>query len=545
LTGKDLNGRVVEVCKNIANGNKVIAIVLYGSRVSGYARQDSDYDVLLVIQNYSRKIQYHYRKANSEQLAVLAVDGKALEADAEKGALGDFVAGRLLAPYVPLYGAEYIRRIEVTTKKRFAIEELEDLIIEYGELARGLIIKPEYLVLARMEKRAKTYPPLRYSYIRMLQPELRERNIKRILDGYYDALRDLNSKIVWNEDVGVRIRDDFVDNVLSYRMLNKVVNIIELSRRAFNAYITHGRAGRVTLDVISRELASKLKRELLLTFHRQVLEDPKNYLFIKTARGLQSLSRVDEVVDRLRRMRGSNYISAKSLAGTLNEVYLAEIDDEKFVVKRFTDWYNIKWFILNVASYGTKVFSLQGRTRLSNEYLMNRFLADRGFPVPEIVSVNLHDRMLVERYIEGKNALSIVSEVMNSDLLTEENKLIALGIGRLIARIHSSNIVLGDCKPENFIIGDSGSIYVVDLEQSKLGGDASWDVAEYLYFSGHFGSYFSGGFSQFIDKFIEGYLSVGESKTLKNAASVKYSRIFLPWTPVNIIQGIVKKLRQI
>jgi thiamine kinase-like enzyme len=31
-----------------------------------------------------------------------------------------------------------------------------------------------------------------------------------------------------------------------------------------------------------------------------------------------------------------------------------------------------------------------------------------------------------------------------------------------------------------------GSIYLLDFEQATLGGDKTWDIAEFLYYAGHF-----------------------------------------------------------
>jgi tRNA A-37 threonylcarbamoyl transferase component Bud32/predicted nucleotidyltransferase len=522
-----------------------VAALVYGSRAAGYARKDSDYDVLLVIQDYPDKVRYHYRDTQDAQLAVLAVDQKAFEADVERGALGDFVAGRLLSPYIPLRGMDYIRCIEVKVKKRFAEEELEDLVLGYGELARGLIVRPEYLVLARMQKRAKVYSPLKYSYVKMLRPDLRDMNLAQILDGYHEALKELQQvKVVRYEGQSIRLEDEYVDRVLSYKMLNRVVNLADFSRRTFNAYITHGRAGRVTLEVVARELASKLKRELQVTFSRQEIEDAEDYLFLKTNTGLQSLNKTDAIVEKLQRLRGTNDVVARTLMSALNEVYLAEIDGEKFVAKKFTDFHNLKWFIINIAAYGTKIFSLQGKSRLANEYLTNRFLAENGVAVAEVISVSIPERMLIERFIEGKSVLDFISETMNMDLLGDEQRRWAFEVGRTIAQVHSLNIVIGDCKPENLILGTDGKIYIVDLEQGERCGDAACDVAEFLYFSGHFGTRFSGGFSQFVDTFIRGYLTLGDVQTLRKAANVRYSKIFIAWSPVPVLQEISTRLQR-
>ena len=535
---------ILSACRDIAKGNEIVAAALYGSRAAGYARKDSDHDVLLVIRDYPEDVRYHYITTREGQLAVLAVDQNALEKDVEKGVFGDFVAGRLLTPHTAIMNEDYIRRIEVAVKKRFAEEDLEDLVLEYGELARGLTILPTYLVLARMEKRARAYSPLRYSYSNILRPDLKERNLTQILEGYSEALTQLEEAgVVKFDGKYIRFQAPFVDKVLSYKMYNKVVNFVSFSRRTFNAYITHGKAGKVTLDVVAREVASKLKREIQMAFHRQGLEDPEDYLFLETEKGLLSLNKTDSIVERLRGLRGGRDITAKTLGTALNEVYFIEVDGEKLVAKRFTDWYNFKWFILNVAALGTKVFSTQGKARLSNEYVMNRLLIENGTPVPEIVSVSIPDRLLVERYVEGTSVLDVVIEVMASESLGEEYGELAFEIGRTLAKIHGLDVVLGDCKPENFILGHDGKLYVLDLEQGEWHGDQSWDVAEFLYFSGHFGSRFSGGFREFVEVFIRGYLTSGRPKVLRDAASARYSKSFVAWTPVPVIQGIAALLK--
>jgi len=537
---------ILTTCHEVAKENEIVAVALYGSRVAGYARKDSDHDILLVISDYPGDVRYHYIATNEGQLAVLAVDQASLEKDVEKGVFGDFVAGRLLTPHTAIMNEDYIWHVEVSVKRRFAEEDLKDLVLEYGELARGLTILPTYLVLARMEKRARAYSPLRYSYANILRPDLREKNLAQILRGYREALTQLEeARVVRFDGERIRLQSAFVDKVLSYKMYNRVVNFVDTSRRTFNAYITHGKAGKVTLDVVARELASKLKREIQLTFHRQGLEDPKDYLFLETEKGLLSLNKTDSIIERLRGLRGGRNITAKTLVTALNEVYFVDVDGEKLVAKKFTDWYNFKWFILNVVALGTKVFSTQGKARLSNEYVTNRLLIENGVMVPEIVSVSIPDRLLVERFVEGRSVLDIVVEVMSSESLTEEYERLAFEIGQTLAKIHGLDVVLGDCKPENLILGTDGRLYVLDLEQGERHGDPSWDVAEFLYFSGHFGSQFSDGFRGFIEAFIRGYLTSGERKVLKDASSARYSKSFVAWTPMPIIQGIAETLKRV
>jgi len=184
--------KILAICKEVAGNNTIISSCFYGSRVCGYAKKDSDYDVLLILKDYRNGVKYHYKKLNNMQIAILKVDKEAFEQDSEKGLLGDFVTGRLLGPYTAFLNPKYMKKIEIQTKKRVIEEELKNLVLEYEELARGLVIKPEYFALARMQKRAKIYPPLKYSYTSMMKKKLREKNMYMILNGYMQALKDLD-----------------------------------------------------------------------------------------------------------------------------------------------------------------------------------------------------------------------------------------------------------------------------------------------------------------------------------------------------------------
>jgi tRNA A-37 threonylcarbamoyl transferase component Bud32/predicted nucleotidyltransferase len=534
------------LCQQIAGKGEVEAICMYGSRVGGYARKDSDFDVLLILTHYKNGIRYFYRTINDKQYAVLTVDKKAIEMDVETGNFGDFIAGRLLSPYRPILNSAYLEHLEAGVKKRFAEEELKDLVIEYEELARGLVIKPEYLILARMKKRSRGYPPLRYSYMQMLKNELREKNIEAILGGYRSALQALHkAHIIKYLNDEITLENNYVDKVLSSKMLNKVVNFIDSSKRALSAYITHGRAGRVKLDVFAKELTSKLKRELKVAFAREDIEDPKNYLFLRTEQGLVNLNEQNMMLESIQQFVEHQASKSQPLASALNDVFLITVNNEKYVVKKFTNWYNVKWFVLNIAAYGTKKFALSGKARLANEYGINRLLAENKILVPDIMTISLKDRMLVQRFIPGINGLDFYGKAFASTGLTNKQKQIAQQIGKTIAEIHSLDVAIGDCKPENFVITDKEGVFVLDLEQGERKGDKTWDIAEFLYFSGHFGSHFSGGMKDFVQCFIDGYSERGKKDVLRKASSFRYSRVFLGWTYMPIINAISQILKSL
>ena len=288
------------LCRQIAGKEEIEAICMYGSRVGGYARKDSDYDVLLILTHFKNGVRYFYRTFEDKQYAILTVDKKAIEMDVETGNFGDFIAGRLISPYKPILNPDYLEDLEVKVKKRFTEVELQDLVIEYEELARGLVIKPEYFILARMKKRSRGYPPLRYSYMQMLKEELRDQNLESILCGYRSALKKLQNEYViqyFNDEI--TLVNSYVDKVLSSKTLNRVVNFIDSSKRALSSYITHGRAGRVKLDIFAKELTSKLKREIKVAFAGEDIEDPKNYLYLRTEQGLVNLYEQNRMLESI------------------------------------------------------------------------------------------------------------------------------------------------------------------------------------------------------------------------------------------------------
>ena len=51
---------VFKTLKKRTKGLKIEGICIYGSRISGYAKPHSDYDLIVVINNYQPRIRYQY-----------------------------------------------------------------------------------------------------------------------------------------------------------------------------------------------------------------------------------------------------------------------------------------------------------------------------------------------------------------------------------------------------------------------------------------------------------------------------------------------------
>jgi tRNA A-37 threonylcarbamoyl transferase component Bud32 len=113
-------------------------------------------------------------------------------------------------------------------------------------------------------------------------------------------------------------------------------------------------------------------------------------------------------------------------------------------------------------------------------------------------------------------------------------------VGQKIAEAHSLGVSLGDCKPENFLVTKDG-VVLLDLEQATRDGNQAWDIAEFLYYAGHYSPPISSANAAGViaESFIEGYLEAGGKKeNVKQAASARYTKVFSVFTPPQVIFAI-------
>jgi len=532
------------LCREVAGRSVVAAACECGE--SFYSAQPRGYDVLLIIGDYIDGLRYHTRKVNAEPVTILAADKSLVDLDVRKGAMGEFIVERLLTPYRALHNGELLQLIEVDAKERILREELTQLVLEYGEMARELLIQEEYLILARIRKRARIFLPAAKTCSLLLEPSVREANLRMMAPGYEDAIsRLIDSGILRKEEAGYALEDSFVDRSLAGKSTAKVINVMEAGRRALQAYLAHGRAVYLTPDVLTKELASSLEQSLLSEVEGLALEDPKKYLLLKTGTGRVGLAERFSVESFASRFRPGTVVTVSPLGSVLNEVYLVTAGNERLVAKKFTEWHRFKWFTLGLVSLGTRLFSVSGKARLENEYAINRLLSRRGVHVPEIIHVSVPDRVLVERYVEGSSLVSLAKQAVSSRNMSERDLAVVSKVGAALAKIHSLGVVVGDSKPENFQRGSDNEVYSLDLEQAGKLGDKAWDVAEFLYYSGHyvFPTVPSGGFREYVNAFIQGYREKGDENVLKKAAGVRYGRVFSLWTPPLAIHEIARALK--
>jgi tRNA A-37 threonylcarbamoyl transferase component Bud32 len=274
------------------------------------------------------------------------------------------------------------------------------------------------------------------------------------------------------------------------------------------------------------------------------LEDTKRYIFIPTSLGLVSYSEKVTIEDFIRKIfPESRDLKAdpEKLGGVLNAVYVLKIQrlgkERRVVVKSFKDWYGWKWFPLALWAIGTRGFSVRGKSRLEREYTINRYLSKNGCNVPLLIHVSPKEELIFQEYIEGENLANLIKRIYSSKYEDPKLTSILKRVGSEIAKIHGLDVALGDCKPENIIIGQDGRIWFVDLEQAERGGDQVWD---FLYYSGRYALLSSIEMTQAVTKaFIEGYLEAGgKIVNVRKVRSPRYIKVFSFFTSPHILYVI-------
>ena len=510
----------------------VIAVCVYGSHVAGYARPDSDYDVIAVLRKYTAKIGYKYVR---EPLlcSILAVEKGILYDDARKSWLGEFVAGRFLNVYEPLIGKEFLEEVEIEYKKRVILEILSEFNGKFQPLMDLIKFPLEYFLFEKLRRRMQFYPPAAYSYTKTYGGTFRDKNIGYSLDGFRKAAFELS-----RENSCITLEDDliWVSDPNSFSRMGKVKAIVEETKRDITSYATHIYCGRVGVSIILEELKSKIER------HGKIeplddLKHPSAYLNIPEGKLIVNeknwVERVAEYLElgkdysyRIEKIGG--YGIDKLVNVARKYVFTSGEKVCEVVVKRFKDPRNIKWAVLALATLADIRFEVLPLKRMANEYRMVLEFRKAGFNVPKIHAVDLDRIQLITEYIVGENVGKLIKDGKVEHLIK---------VGEEIGRLHSIGYVLGDAKPDNMIISED-RIYFTDLEQAKVNGDRVWDIVEFLNYSVAF-SFDAENAWEIANLFSKGYLKYGRVEDLKEVKSTKYSIIFKPLITPQVSKSII------
>lgn len=534
---------VIRKCiDRVAKGRAVVAACLYGSKAAGYARPDSDIDLLVILENYPYLVEYIYLRESAMEVSALIVDRKALDRDAKGAFLGEFVAGRLLHVYMPVAGAEFLAKVERVYKRRVILEEVRDIVDFANVLSTEILFPLEYVAFSKIKRRASLYPSAAYSYYRTYAEG--GRNLEFALDGYSRALEDIVA-----EDADLLARHDGLLRISEKRILveKEGKTRLKLSKRLqeFSSYFVQTYAGRRIWHLAVKEAESKIRRHA-----RQQARLPDFMACPKGAYWRLPEGRLivdsKDWLDDLASPLGKYSVAKKRRLGNINSrtvLYVLEHDsgEYKIAVKDLAKSKAVKWAALNVWTSPVKRFRVDPLFRLGSEYKAIRYIRSLGLCTPAIEALVLDRKILVTQFIEGMTLADLIRDRTKSSsdagLLGEA--------GAQIAKIHSTGSTLGNVKPKNVIVSGS-DLYFTDVEQFVFqGGDPAWDLAQFVCWSLK-GTRNGEMATAVAREFLQGYAGIAGPKNLvRLAKSRRYIESFYPVLAPSVARAIKKEIKEV
>jgi tRNA A-37 threonylcarbamoyl transferase component Bud32 len=498
----------------------------------------------------------YIRTLNERAVFVFAIDQWIFERDIERGFLGEAIASKLVFPHFNINGDGYLHKQEVALKKRLILELLENLIINFPELANRMQIRPQYFLYEVLLNRIRVFPLLAYDASNVIAGLTI--NEAQSLDSYDEALSQLEAEgKIYFFNGYVKISKKLIAQCQDPK-----VRILNLTRNAPRTLFTSLFGFFPQLMSIVSQNTEAFLRTQKINWGKPpdpayLFIDPQKYVFIQTSEGLISLSDKIDIKGFAQKMLLSGQsqdINVEPVGGMLNDVYLIDAygngGKTRALAKRYKDWSGFKWFPLTLWSFGARSFSVSAQARLAKECAINELLRSEGFNVPKILHVSNAQRLVFMEFIDGKGlhqAIKRIATAKKYENVAAELAKISKA-GEILAQVHSHEITLGDTKPENMLVKADGSIYLIDFEQATQNGDKAWDVAVFLYYSGHYIQPLNNGNAKaesLAKAFISGYLKGGgDVNNVKKAGTSKYTRIFgifTMWSIISVIANVCRK----
>jgi tRNA A-37 threonylcarbamoyl transferase component Bud32 len=494
---------------------------------------------LAIAAGLSGGLQRLFAACGGKTVGLLAVDRRLFESDVRSSALFELAAGRLLPPYEPLVGASYLEHWDGVYKRRKIVESLTALALEHPDLVSEIYIDKRYFVHDNLLRLLPQAPSML---------KARKWGQNEAQKGYDEALTSLS------RDGLIHIVDDLITIDKSFFDLvpKKTVAVSDQLTKVQRQLLSLLRLGPRGFFDLLQLMPHSFENLLPSAFRSSDISSPERFLHFPTATGLTPLSisnSVDEMIARVEPSDGIKGVRLDRFGSVLNEVYLLSYSTadgkRKVILKRYPNWVSLKWAPLALWTLGTQNFAILGRSRMERECATTAALLRSGISVPRILQTSFEDRFLIRDYVVGRNLVEIVKSTIQRSGVYEDNLRLIRLVGRSVSKVHGSDVTLGDCKPENFIVAPE-EIFIVDLEQGGRGGNATWDLVEFLYFSGHYANTLDPleGVIDLTKSFIAGYLEAGgDRRRFVEAARLKYAKVFTPLTLPHVIYTIAKTCR--
>jgi tRNA A-37 threonylcarbamoyl transferase component Bud32 len=276
--------------------------------------------------------------------------------------------------------------------------------------------------------------------------------------------------------------------------------------------------------------------------------DPKRFLVLPSKKGFMRLcdaTSIEEFVAREGSF-GNKSVEINKLGGVINNVYLLSFrrggETLKVVAKKFEEWADLKWIPLAMWAIGAQNFSVRAKVRLARECAANLYLRQRGFAASALFQVSWEKSLLFKEFVDGQRLDELIIGLVRAGVMTDGARSMLWGAGKVLAEVHGTGFTIGDNKPENIIVHHDGRVFFVDLEQAGKGGNMVWDLAEFLYYLGHYvlPTDSMRGVVDVVSSFVEGYVAGGGSvERVRRVRSARYVNKFVPF----VLPGALLEIR--
>ncbi|MGI0081434.1 MAG: hypothetical protein ACRECH_17660, partial [Nitrososphaerales archaeon] len=316
--------------------------------------------------------------------------------------------------------------------------------------------------------------------------------------------------------------------------------------RGIRQYAVHGYAGRVWPNVVGHEVASKLSRSRHHNALPECIESPKLFWSLPdTKLFLESSDWMSDLLDSFEMKKEHTTITNTALGEMYSSAKFFTFQDRErtisFAAKSYNDVRGMKWGLLNIWSLRNTNFTISALERLHREYKAIHKLKKMGIATPETLAVFLSERLLVTRFVPGRDLSKVQSDYLN-EKITDLSPLTEFG--KVLAILHRNGFCMGDSKPSNAIVSShDNKVYLTDLEQAHEKGNPVWDIAEFVYYSIRF-TLKEDRARKMVSSFVEGYLKRGGSpEVVRRSAGLRYRAPFQPFIAPNVLNSVLKDLR--
>ncbi len=482
-----------------------MASITIGSRVYG----------ILVVTESGSLLKRKAIKINNSRIPVIVVSKTLFLGDAYYDVVGDYIVSYLLFPLEIIRDEGLLNKTIVDVRRRIVDEEVS-ILASYGKILSYAIIPIEYFPIKALSIRVKLYNSLKTISKNILQTI----GFSKVRLIFREVYRDVINYIVEKN------RLELVDQ---HHVKLTIKVLLEPSYKKYIPRIKE-KISPIAMSITSFLMDERVPRQAQDNIP---VEFVKPHIMIKMREGDLGLGDWRELVEK---KYGVLEKEGKTSIVYATEIYRA--GNRRIVVKQYTSPSSIKWVLASIASILSKKFIVNSWERQYNEYHASILLASKKILHRRVLIVDPISAVTVFEYVEGDPIIELAKK-------NDDSSRIAYQLtGRLLGKLHINGIVMGDTKPDNYILSieDGEPIIVpIDLEQvreTRSIEERAWDIAMFVYFHGMGHSRVPNHYMELIKLFLKEYLSiVGDNNVLVEAGKIRYQLPFMYIVPAhNLIQ---------